>query len=99
MRNKVKTIDTTVRTEKRENDGIDYTYRLIMTESANVASYKIPLYSISVNMVMSDGSETDASTRDLFADAGKAIDFFEKLVDNLATPIDLPYIVEDEFTR
>ena len=99
MKHRKKTTDTTIRTEKRKKDGIDYTYRLIMTESSSVASYRIPLYSVSVNMIMNDGSETDASAKDLFADAGKAIDFFEKLVDNLATPIDLPYIIEDEFTR
>ena len=99
MRRREKTIDTTIRTERREEDGIGYKYELIMRESTCVASYGIPLYSVSVEMTQSDGKTTNAHTSDVFADAGKAIDFFEKLVDNLATPVDLPYIVEDEFSR
>ena len=35
------------------------------------------------------------SVRDAFADPGRAILFFEKLVRGLATPIDLPYVLED----
>ena len=37
-----------------------------------------------------------SSVTHFFADAGKAILFYEKLVKNLATPIDLAYIIEDE---
>ena len=32
---------------------------------------------------------------EIFADIGKAITFFDEIVDNLVTPIDLPYILED----
>ncbi len=99
MKQKEKNIDTTIRTERRESDGIGYKYELLMHKSSRVASYGIPLYSISVEMQHSDGEVTNASTSEVFADAGKAIDFFEKLVNNLATPIDLPYIVEDELSR
>lgn len=99
MKRKEKTIDTTIRTERREEDGNGYKYELLMRESSRVASYGIPLYSISVEMTQSDGKITNAKTSDVFADAGKAIDFFEKLVNNLVTPIDLPYVVEDEFSR
>lgn len=99
MGRKEKTVDTTIRTEVREQDGIDYKYELIVRESSRVASYRIPLYSVSVEMTRSGEPTTNARTSDIFADAGKAIVFFEKLVDNLATPIDLPYIVEDEMSR
>ena len=45
-----------------------------------------------------EGDTTSAETRELFADIGKAVSFFDKLVRNLATPIDLAYIVEDEIS-
>lgn len=97
MKQKEKKTETTIRTERREGDGIGYKYELIMRESAKVASYGIPLYSINVEMHQKNGKVTNACTSDVFVDAGKAIDFFDKLVKNLATPIDLPYILEDEF--
>ena len=96
MKRKEKTVNTTLRTDLKEKDGIGYEYELIMTESSRVASFKIPLYSISVKMTAEDGELTAASVSDVFADPGKALVFYEKLVNNLATPIDLPYIVEDE---
>lgn len=99
MRKKEKNVDTTIRTEERKKDGIGYRYDLVMRESSKVASYGIPLYTVQVKMTRENGDITSADTNELFADPGKAIVFFEKLVDNLATPIDLPYIVEDEFSK
>lgn len=96
MKRKDKTINTTVRSETREKDGIGYEYELIMKESGRVASFKIPLYSVSVKMTNENGEVTEADTDDVFADPGKALVFYEKLVNNLATPIDLAYIIEDE---
>ena len=98
MRGKHKTFDSVIRTEEREKDGIGYKYKLIMKESLGVASYGIPLYSIDVEMNQGNGKTTSATATDLFADAGRAINFFERIVDNLATPIDLAYIVEDEMS-
>ena len=43
------------------------------------------------------GKRWNAKTRELFSEGNKAKAFFDKLVRNLATPIDLAYIVEDEF--
>lgn len=97
MKRKEKIFSTTLRTESREKDGIGYEYELIMKESARVASFKIPLYSVSVKMTDENGETTHANTKDVFADPGKALVFYEKLVKNLATPIDLAYILEDEF--
>ena len=89
-------IKSLIRSEERSSEGIKYAYELSMCESKRTASFRIPLYSISVRMTDSRGNVTSASTSDLFADAGKAILFFNKLVSNLATPIDLAYIIEDE---
>ena len=88
--------DTVLKSEMREADGALYRYVLIMSESNKVASFKLPLYSIEIEMTDADGDVTNARTRELFADVGKALSFFKKLVDNLATPLNLPYIVEDE---
>ncbi len=96
MSRKLKQRSETVRTERREKDGNLYLYELSVIEGRGVASYGIPLYSISVEMTKYTGETTRASVKEMFADAGRAICFFEHLVEHLATPIDLPYIVEDE---
>ena len=88
--------DNVIRREIREVDGAKYFYTLIMKKSNKVASYMLPLYSIEIEMIDSDGKVTRARTHDLFADVGKAISFFKKLYENLATPLNLPYILEDE---
>lgn len=88
--------DTIIKRETKEEDGAKYCYSLIVSESNKVASYKLPLYSIEIEMTDKDGNVTSARTRDLFADVGKAISFFRKLTENLATPLNLPYILEDE---
>ena len=88
--------NTVIKREEREADGAKYKYSLVMSESNKVASYKLPLYSVEIEMTDRDGVVTNASTRDLFADVGKAISFFKKLCENLATPLNLPYILEDE---
>lgn len=96
MKKRNKTKDTSIRTEFREKDGILYKYELKMRESLDLASYKIPLYAISIEMKRESGETTNADTSELFADVGRAIVFFERLVENYATPLNLPYIVEDE---
>ncbi len=98
MKNSSKTTKTAIRTEERIEDGFVYKYILNMEESIRVASYKLPLYSISVKLTDRDGNTTAADTKQIFADLGKAFSFFDMLVRNLATPIDLPYIVEDEIS-
>ena len=73
-----------------------YLYQLSVRENKLTASYGIPLYSVSVSMTDPDGEYTEASATDAFADAGLALVFYEKVVNYLATPIDLLYILEDE---
>ncbi len=79
------------------DNGIIYRYILSETKSEQVASFNLPLYSIEIIMIR-DGETTKNSADEIFADVGKAISFFEKLANNLATPIDLPYLIEDRIT-
>ena len=86
-----------IRTEIRESEGFEYRYELTEKKDFYVASYGIPLYSISVRMKkIGSQKSTEGTAKNLFSDLKKAMRFFEKLVRNLATPIDLSYIVEDE---
>jgi hypothetical protein len=47
-------------------------------------------------MTDAQGNTRRADARDVFSCREKAVAFFEKIVRNLATPIDLNYIIEDE---
>ena len=96
MREDSKTAKAAIRKEERFENGYVYRYVLNMEKSIKVASYKLPLYSISVELTDADGITTRAEAREIFADVGKALSFFDKLVRNLATPIDLAYVAEDE---
>ena len=50
----------------------------------------------SIEIIMTkDGEVTRNVAKEAFADVGRAVSLFEKLANNLATPIDLPYIMED----
>ena len=88
--------ETVIKTVEREADGAKYRYLLLVSESNKVASYRIPLYSIEIEMTDPEGNVTNAKTKEIFADVGKALSFFKKLSDNLATPLNLMYILEDE---
>jgi len=99
MKETLKPTSVNIRTEMREMDGVGYKYDLTMRESLHIASYGIPLYSIAVSMRTDDGQTTSANAVDIFASSDKAIAFFEKLVANLVTPIDLPYVIEDELSK
>ena len=93
-RNEIKEI--VMRSEIVIDEGITYTYTLCVRESDRVASYRIPLYSVTVKMVEGDGVETYAEARDAFSDVGKALVFYERIIEHLATPLNLPYVLEDE---
>ena len=88
--------ETVIKKEVCESEGAIYSYTLLMSESNKVASFKLPLYSVAIEMTDVNGQTTKAKTREIFADVGKAISFFRKLVENLATPLNLPYIIEVE---
>jgi len=92
----VKNTSRIIRTKEVKTTDADYTYTLFVNESDKVASYRLPLYSIHIRMIDNEGNETSSTVREIFSDFNKANRFFNRMIDNLATPIDLPYIVEDE---
>ena len=98
MGRKSNIIKKILRNNKVTSDGFEYVYTLFENESDKVASYRLSLYSIKIEMTDSDGKYSYAEVNDVFCDVGKAILFYEMLIKNLATPIDLPYILEDKIS-
>lgn len=95
---KTKAVPTTlIKSDRVEHGGFVYEYLLTARESKRVASYRIPLYSITVTLTNAEGVSTSATVTDGFSDIGKALVFYERALEHLATPIDLPYIFEDEY--
>lgn len=94
--NKETVKETVIKTESIEYDGAIYSYGLMKHESSRVSSYRIPLYSIEISFTDTAGNTTSAQTGELFSNINKAFEFYDKMVRNLATPIDLVYVVEDE---
>ena len=93
MNNKNCDDKTVIRNEIREKDGNRYEYELSVRKSRSVASFNIPLYSISVKM--SGKERSSAKLCDCFSDEAKAMRFFKLLVSALATPGNLIYVFED----
>ncbi len=96
MNNKTLNSKTVIREERTSKDGAEYTYRLFVKRSEMVASFRLPLYSISVEMTDAEGNRTEATLTDIFSDVKRAHSFFDYIFSNLATPLNLPYILEDE---
>ena len=88
--------ETLIKEQEVRLDDAVYLYRLTVSISEVVASYKLPLYSVFVSMTDSHGKHTEAVCADAFADIGKALVFFDKIVRTAVTPIDLAYVYEDE---
>ena len=82
--------------EERQDEYFLYTYELILREGRRTADWRLPLYSIRVTTVDSFGARNEREAIDVFTDKTKAENLFHKLVRNLATPIELGYVVEDE---
>lgn len=76
----------------------EYKYYLIKRKSDNVCSFRLPLYSIKIELEASRGKISQHELSNVFANESKAIYFFDKLVENLATPLNLPYVFEDELS-
>ena len=93
---KQKLLERIVEKEERCMDDFKYTYELILREGRRVADFRLPLYSIRVSMTDPKGNSSEKEVNDLFTNPDRAVEFFNKLVRNLATPIDLGYVVEDE---
>lgn len=88
--------DKVVTREERAADGCLYTYELTMRQGERTVDWRLPLYSVKVKMTDAEGKSSQREARDLFTCPKRARAFFDKLVRNLATPIDLGYVVEDE---
>ena len=84
-----------VKTETRNAEGYEYKYYLLVSKSARVASFKLPLYSIKIEM-KGNGQEFQHELSDIFADVGKAVTFFDEIVEGLVSPSELPFILEDK---
>jgi hypothetical protein len=87
-----------IRKETICDDENKYTYILSRKESSMVASFRIPLYSIRVEMTDFEGNVSYFELKDTFVSEEKAIRFFNKLRENLATPINCPFVFEDEMS-
>ena len=92
------TYDKLIREENRECDGYAYSYKLIERKGRRMVDFGMKLYSINVSMTDERGVTKTEEARDVFSSKRKAVEFFDKIVRNLATPIDLKYVVEDEIT-
>ncbi len=89
---------TIIRKEQRCEGEYRYTYLMFSRESNLVSGFGMQLYSIAVELKDGDGKVTKSQIGDVFANLSKANKFFDKLVSNLATPIDLHYALEDEIS-
>ena len=96
MKRRGKTIETVIRRDVRYDGENHYEYELIAAESDGSVGMRLTLYSICTRMTDKDESVSEARINEAFADAGQAILFYDKVVRNLATPIDLRYVLEDE---
>jgi hypothetical protein len=88
---------TVIKSVSKTTEEATYVYTLFYEQSKRVASFGIPLYSITVEM-LSGTARTEHTVKEIFADIGKASVFFNMLAENLASPRDLPYILEDSIT-
>ena len=88
--------DTVIRREVREAAGFHYTYELILREGDKTADWGLTLYSVKISMIDEKGETSVREAKDLFTSENQAVEFYNKLVRNLATPINLGYVVEDE---
>ena len=93
---KQKTLNSLVMREERQADGNYYVYELMVREGARTADFGLSLYSIRISMTDKSGLCSQREATDVFTNPERAIEFFNKLVNNLATPIDLVYVIEDE---
>ncbi len=82
--------------EERQDECFHYTYELILRQGKRTADWNLPLYSIRISLKDEGGNISQKEATDIFTAKERALEFFNMLVRNLATPIDLVYAVEDE---
>ncbi len=85
-----------VRKERVISEGYCYTYFMIKHSLPVTGAITAPTYSLRVEMTDNLGNTTFAELPNVFSGREKADLFFDKLLRNLATPLNLPYAFEDE---
>ena len=78
--------------------GAKYNYKLIKRYNIRGFFKTVKAYVISVEMLSGDVRSYYVSDR-LFLEDGAAYTFFEKVSKNLATPENMPYVIEDELSH
>ena len=86
---------TLIRKEMRKDSGNLYEYSLYVNKSPRVASFGLCLYSIKIRLTLENGSVSEKIVKDIFSEGKRAVSFFDFILKNLVTPIDLPYVIED----
>ncbi len=85
---------TLIKRETRRDSNDKYEYSLYVEESSHIASFRLPLYSVSINLTKENGKEQVSEITDAFSDKKKAVSFFDALVENMISPFNLSYIFE-----
>ena len=89
--------ETVIRKESITENGAAYRYELILSEGCDTASFGIKLYEIKAEAEI-DGFRTAYRSGGLFSSEEKAFRFFNKIIEKRATPLSIPYIIEDSFS-
>ena len=83
----------TLRKEKREFADLSYCYEL---STENTEDFKKSnCFCISIEL-RCNGSKTTCFKKQKFKCEEKANEFFDMIVENLVTPLNLPYVIADE---
>jgi hypothetical protein len=83
---------TVLSRDKIVNNEGEYEYTLSVVSDKEYEK----TYEIEIRFRFGENKETVALASDKFESELAALSFYEKLKRNLATPIDLPYVLEDE---
>ena len=86
-----------IKSDNVVSSGLKIHYELTLKESARFSSFKLPLYSISIEMEDQEGKQSSYKATDVFSDINKALEFYIKIVEGIVTPSEMPYIIEDMF--
>ena len=89
-------ISSPIKRKSIDVEGKIYEYELKSFKGSAVASFGIILYEICATLTTKRGVSF-YKTGGLFSSVDKALDFFNFITENLVTPQNLPYVVEDCF--
>ena len=99
MTKRRKTTEKIIKSSVKECGSTKYSYNLTVSESEHVASYGIPLYSVKIEEYDEGGLVNGAVVKEMFVDPGRALAFYDNLVRRLAGPVDLSYILEEDYSN